>query len=128
MSNNVATLNLVNMPSNSAAFAALFAQKPKMLTDEVQSCVTKAYDGYDELRNLIGADNDADAVEGSIKDNIEGVVTILREYSQKYPADYPLAAKATRRQLRHAYMVVRRRIFAAMQASNALSAPTQAAE
>jgi hypothetical protein len=118
---NVTSFDPSFMPTTSSAFAALFAQKPKMLTDEVQSVVIKAYDLYPELRPLIGADNDADALEGSIKDNIEAVVTIIREFAKKNASDFPLAAEAKRRQIRHAYGVVRRRTFAAMQAANALT-------
>ena len=121
------------LPQDAAEFASLFSQKPKMLTDEVQSIVVKLYGKIENLRALIGAENDADAVEGSRKDNAEEVVTLVRQFarSEANQNDYPLTFKAQRRQIRHAYSVVRRRAFARIQAANTVtdaSATAQAAE
>jgi hypothetical protein len=124
---NVSTFSTSTLPSSASDFAALFGQKPKMLTDEVQAVVIRAYDHYSDLRALIGADNDADAIEGSIKDNIEAVVTLVREFAKENKADFPLASSSNRRQLRHSYGIVRRRIFAALAASNALTDQTEKA-
>lgn len=123
---NVSAFNPSFMPTSSADFASLLNQKPKMLTDEVQSAITKAYDVYPELRSLIAADNDADAIEGSTKDNTEAVVTIIREFSRANAGDFRLSSTANRRQLRHAYGVVRRRTFAALAARNAITDKSEA--
>jgi hypothetical protein len=103
-----------------------------MLTDEVQAIIIKAYGKHPALRGLISAENDADAIEGSRKDNSEEVVTIIRQFAREpeNELDFPLTSRAPRRQLRHAYAVVRRRAFIGLQATNAVNdqSATQAAE
>jgi hypothetical protein len=102
-----------NLPVDPSAFADLFYNKPTMLTDEVQSALIKSYGEEVRLHALLTADNDADAVEGSLKDNTDEIVTILREFARDRKEDFPLCVKANRRQLRHAFGVVRRRMLTA---------------
>lgn len=118
---DIVDFNPTHMPANAADFAALFLDKPKFLTDEVQSAVIKAYASTPKVRALIGAENDADAIEGSLKDNTDEVVTIIRDYARKNEGEFTLIEQANRRQLRHAYGVIRRRIYSRLAANNALS-------
>ena len=118
---NVSEFNPQHMPASATDFAALFADKPKMLTDEVQALLIRAYASVSVLRPLIGAEHDADAIEGSLKDNTDEIVTIIREFARQTPGEYLLIEKTNRRQLRHAYGVVRRRVYSRLAAHNAIT-------
>lgn len=115
------TYDPAHMPTEVSEFAALFADKPKMLTDEVQALLVRAYGSEPILRPLIGAENDADAIEGSVKDNTDEIVTIIRKFAKESAGEYLLVEKSNRRQLRHAYGVVRRRVFARLAAKNTIT-------
>lgn len=120
------TFSPKNLPVDPSQFAALFYNKPTMLTDEAQVAVIKLFAEEPRLHALITAENDADAVEGSLKDNTDEIVTMIREYTRDRKEDFPLSSKANRRQLRHAYGVVRRRMLTS--AAQTQASTQQAAE
>lgn len=106
---NVSVLLPPSMPVSGADFKMLFGERSKMLTDEIQEIVPKAYDEHQELKDLIGAVIDADAKEGSCRDNFDEAVSIVRRYAKDHQQSFPIAAKAERLKIRRALGVVLRR-------------------
>jgi hypothetical protein len=104
--NSVATFV---MPTSALELKSRFAHRERLMTDELQDLLLEIYDSEPEISELLAPIEDADASEGSLRDNFDKAVSLVIDFAKAHQNKYGLVARAKRISVRKGFNVVLRR-------------------